>query len=752
MLSWIRLILRHRGLVLLGLAAVSLAACFSLSRAVIATSMEKMLLGESAAYESYQIRSAEFGGDEMLIVTHAEPDPLSPPAIDRLEAAVERLEALPEVDTVLSLLDAVEMTDEDGVLTVQSYTDSSRDDPARSATLTQALRTAPGVGGLVISDSGAHGALVVIMRADPERSAEEGPALVDKVTAILLEEGLEELRRGGYLAMMSAVMEQTTTNIMHLFPLATIAVIASVFVLFRRLLPVLVAAGVSLMAVLWTMGFAVVLDPELNIFVSIVPAVVLVVAISDTIHLWSAYLIELGRGRDKITAIESSASEVGSACMLTSATTFLGFIALCLIPTPVYRQVGMVLGFGVSVALLITVTLMPVLMSMLAKPSPPPEGTTRLDGALDRLAAATSRQATPIILAFGAFTAVMLYGASQIHVETEILNRMNPSTAVWQDTMFIRDNFAGSNVIEMYVDAPEGVLEPAVIHGLAALQDDLERLEGVDAVVSVVDVLEQLHTALGGTDDLPASREALAQYLLLFEMSGGEDLDRMLNFERTTTKLIARLDSGAMRQTHFLSEHAAELAATHLPATTTFEATGLTSLFGGFLDDLFTGQRNGLLFSISSIGVMMMLGLRSLRNGLLSLLPNVLPMLAVGGVAGLMWDQVDSDTAIPAMIAIGIGVDDTIHFLVRMRLEAQRAPLPEAIRQTFQFAGRGILFTTIILVLGFLPLALSDYFSIWMMGTFIPLALVVALVTDLLLVPAMATWGLFRFREQSPSL
>ena len=122
-------------------------------------------------------------------------------------------------------------------------------------------------------------------------------------------------------------------------------------------------------------------------------------------------------------------------------------------------------------------------------------------------------------------------------------------------------------------------------------------------------------------------------------------------------------------------------------------------------------------------------------------------MIAVGGTAGLLWDKVDSDTLIPAMIAIGIGVDDTIHFMVRLRLEASRAPLPDAIRQTFRFAGRGILFTTIILVLGFLPLALSDYFSIWVMGTFIPAALVVALVTDLLLVPAMATRGLFRFKR-----
>ncbi|MFT5685489.1 MAG: putative RND superfamily exporter protein, partial [Myxococcota bacterium] len=376
------------------------------------------------------------------------------------------------------------------------------------------------------------------------------------------------------------------------------------------------------------------------------------------------------------------------------------------------------------------------------------ERAARLNGVLDRAAAMTSRRATPIIAGFAIFTGVMLYGVSQIHLETEILTRLSPSTTVRQDAEFIRANFKGSNIVEMYVDAPDGVMDPDIIHGMAALQTDLAELEGVDAVLSVVDVLDGLHGALGGTGGLPESREALAQYLLLFEMSGGDGLDGMLNFERTTAKMIARLNTGALRETSDVAVQARILATEHLPPGTAFEATGLTTLFGGFLDDLFTGQRTGLLFSISSIGVMMMLGLRSVRNGLLSLLPNVLPMLAVGGMAGLLWDRVDSDTIIPAMIAIGIGVDDTIHFLVRLRLEASRAPLPEAIKRTFRFAGRGILFTTIILVLGFLPLALSDYFSIWIMGTFIPAALIIALVTDLLLVPAMATRGLFRFQQK----
>ena len=144
---------------------------------------------------------------------------------------------------------------------------------------------------------------------------------------------------------------------------------------------------------------------------------------------------------------------------------------------------------------------------------------------------------------------------------------------------------------------------------------------------------------------------------------------------------------------------------------------------------------------------MMVVGLRSLRVGLWSMVPNLLPLVALGGFAALVWDPVDSDTLIIAMMAIGIGVDDTVHFLVRYRLEASRTPDREqAISRTFAFAGRAIVTTTVILGLGFAPLALSDYTPMRLMGLLLPAVLVVALVADLLLVPALAQVGWLRFR------
>ena len=176
------------------------------------------------------------------------------------------------------------------------------------------------------------------------------------------------------------------------------------------------------------------------------------------------------------------------------------------------------------------------------------------------------------------------------------------------------------------------------------------------------------------------------------------------------------------------------------------EANALLSLLGWWLDELIDGQRTGIGVSMLVIAVMMVLGFRSLKVGLISMIPNVLPLLYLGGAVGLAYDGVDSDTLIIAMLAIGIGVDDTIHFLMRLKTEMRRtADVQAALTRTFTFAGRAIVITTLILVAGFAPFALSDYYSIWTMGTMLPGVLIAALVADLLLVPALVKVGAIRF-------
>ena len=150
----------------------------------------------------------------------------------------------------------------------------------------------------------------------------------------------------------------------------------------------------------------------------------------------------------------------------------------------------------------------------------------------------------------------------------------------------------------------------------------------------------------------------------------------------------------------------------------------------------------GLVFAFTLILLLMILWMKSVRIGLWSMVPNLLPILTLAGYLGLFYDEVDSDTITIAMIAIGIGVDDTIHFLMRLRFESARSDCSlEALHRTFHFSGRAIIITTAILAFGFAPFAVSDYYSVGIMGTLLPFTLIIALLADLLLVPALVKIG-----------
>jgi predicted RND superfamily exporter protein len=175
----------------------------------------------------------------------------------------------------------------------------------------------------------------------------------------------------------------------------------------------------------------------------------------------------------------------------------------------------------------------------------------------------------------------------------------------------------------------------------------------------------------------------------------------------------------------------------------------MVTLLGSWLDEIVDGQRNGVLASSVVICLLMMLGLRSAKVGLWSMIPNLFPLVVLWGCMALVWNPVDSDTLVVAMMAIGIGVDDTVHFLMRYRVEADRtASTSEALHRTFAFAGRAIVTTTVILGLGFLPLAGSSYIPLRFVGILLPGSLVLALLADLLLVPALVQVGWMRFSQQ----
>lgn len=756
---FVRHVLRRPGWVLGACLLVTLLGGLSASRMVLATSFARMFLGENPGYEAYRAYSAEFEGDELFLIGLDDPHLFEPAGQERLRAAAEAVRAVPGVLRVRSLLDAVLLRPGPlGPVPVRWASEAAAA-PSRVPALREALQADPFAGALLIGRDGTSTSLVVEVTDETARRAEEAPRVVGDVLAACRRfYPSEAVHRAGLVALVAEVLDQTFRAVAVTTPLVALVLLLSVWLLFGRLWPAAISLFVSGLAVIWTLGVAAQLDREFNILMATVPAVILIVAFSDIVHLCSAYLLELGSGRAKDEAILTACVDVGRACLFTSLTTFVGFISLALIPVPVFRILGLVLGLGVALALLLAVVLVPALLALLPEPRPLRAGTTaRTQALLDRVLRGCQRLSTHrpwlVIATFALAAAVTGLGARRLTIETDFSARLHPDNPVRRDADWFEGRFRGTNLLQVYVTAPdpEALTDPAWLAKVAALQRRITDLPQVESTTSLLDGLSLVYRAFPAGRDaapgaLPATRHELGTLLGLLRLNAGQDLRGLVDVPVGRLRLLAFLPGHGMRETAAVAREVDRLGAELLGGAGRVEATGLLPLFGQFLDVIVAAQQQGLLTSSLAIALLMAIGLRSLRVGLVSMPPNLFPLLVLAGLLGALWEKVDSDAISLTFIALGIGVDDTIHFLDRYRLElARTGSRPAAIERTFAFSGRGIVMTTVVLACGFTPFLLSDYFFMRMLGSLLPLCFLVALLADVLLVPALAAVGWLSF-------
>jgi len=727
MQGYFRFVLRHRIAVLLICLLLTVLALFSLSRAIIASSLPKLFFGGDPEYLKFTERAREFGGDQFLIIAFEQRDIRSKAGRERLQRITGRITALPGVVRVSSVLGIQRLREQLNLSGGEGQLDI------------EALASDPLAGGLLISRDGRHTAVLVEFSEDEERSMERAPAIVGGIVEVFLQEGFrrDDLHLGGLLAVVGEMQDQVRRNVRSLTPLVAIILLLATYVLFRRLWPVFLTLVVGVLAILWTLGFAILLNPEVNILLAACPAIILLISFSDLVHLSSAYLLEISRGLKKEDAIFRCATHVGRACFYTSVTTFMGFLGLALINVPVLRQLGVVLGFGVAVALILAMTLAPILFSLLGSPRPTVGvwGSQRL---LDRILRGMHAGATShpwlVIAGFAALVALSLLGMSRIRIETDLLARFSPGNRLRADVEYLNRHFAGIGVLDLYIQIPADVdlLDSSLLRRLGEYQDALERDPAVGKVLSLVNVLREVK--------VPDS-------VLQLAAAASPDLRRLVHPASRRLRLILFLNETGVYGTYEFGLRAAELGKGMLGQGISVEPSGFGYITGGWLEKHIHSQRRAIWISFSAIAVMMALVFRSFSLGLWSMVPNLVPLLALVGMFGFIYDAIDSDLTALALIAMGIAVDDTIHFLTRFLAAGGPENTSQRLKQAYSYAGRAIVMTSLIFAAGFLPFALSDYLSIRVIGIYLPLVMIIALLADLLLLPALLTVGAIRIKK-----
>ncbi|MDD3765115.1 MAG: MMPL family transporter [Nevskiales bacterium] len=563
-----------------------------------------------------------------------------------------------------------------------------------------------------------------------------------------------DIRIMGQVVVNEAFNEIAEHDSVTLVPIMFVVVIVLVGLFLRSFSAVATVSVVIVCSILTTVGVLGWLGLRVNQINVSAPVIILTLAVSDCVHLLVHYLNDLRRGMDKVKAMTHTIELNLVPVFLTSLTTAIGFFSLNSSDSPPFRELGTVVGFGVFGAMAFALTMLPAIMLWL--PVRVKQETRFQQFTLAGLAERVLKHHQLYFFGISAAALVLISFAPRNELNDDTVEYFGKSLEIRQAIDFVQDNLTGIDSIAYSLDAgaPSGINEPAYLKKVEAFKQWLEQQPEVTHVSSFVDVVKRLNRNLHGGDPdyyrIPDDRELIAQYVLLYELSlpQGLDLNDSMNFDKSATRLSVSISNAASRELIEFEQRAAQWLEQNAPE---FNAQGssLSLMFGHIGQNNIYSMLKGSSIALLLIAVTLVVFLRSVKFGLMSLLPNAFPAGMAYGLWALTSGQVNLAAAGVFSITLGIVVDNTIHFFskyLHARRDRGRSP-EDAIRYAFSTVGAALLVTTSALTMGFLILATSDFLVNATMGLMTAMVIGIALLFDLLFLPGL----LMRFDRAKPA-
>ncbi|MBT8063356.1 MAG: MMPL family transporter [Gammaproteobacteria bacterium] len=605
---------------------------------------------------------------------------------------------------------------------------------------------------LLVSESGEVTAVNVVLQY-PEESLTEVPEAVAKARTIAAQIEADYPNLSVYLSGVSmlnnAFAEVGTADMGSLVPLMFAIILLLTFLIIRSAWATLATAVIILLSVVVGMGSAGWLGINLTPISASAPIVILTLAIADSIHILMSLRTLMREGMDKAAAIVEAVRLNFMPVSITSLTTIVGFASLNFSDSPPFWHLGNITAIGIAGAWVLSLTLLPALLAMMPVGFRVKRTSKFYKPAMERFAdfVIARRKRLLVVVSVIALSLVAFIPTLQLNDEwveyfsTDIEFRNDTDSAMAYFGMYPIEFSVGAN-------GPGGVSEPLYLEKLDQFASWLRDQPQVTHVYAFSDIMKRLSKNLHDDDQgyyrIPDNRDLSAQYLLLYEISlpYGLDLNDRINVDKSATRVTATLtDADSIETKQFLSDAQAWLA-DNAPAYMHARPTSAGVMFTYIAERNVINMVGGTIAAVLAISVILAFALRSVSLGLLSLVPNGLPIMATFGAWAILVGEVGFSVATVASISLGIVVDDTVHFLskyVRARSE-RKLSAEDSIRYAFKSVGTAIVTNTVILAVGFAVLMFSDFKVNADMGLLTSLAIVFALVLDFLLLPALLLW------------
>ncbi|MXZ73387.1 MAG: MMPL family transporter [Acidobacteria bacterium] len=601
------------------------------------------------------------------------------------------------------------------------------------------------VGRLVAGDGRAAG--VVINFVLPENQDEAVVEINGYLDALL-----EEARANhpeidyyvtGDVPMHRAFAQATAEDLETRTPLVFLIIVVLATLLLRSVLGTAAVVAVLTFAVGTTLGFAgwtgVVFSPAS----SGVAIIVMVIAVADSIHVVSTVLLELRRGRKRRAAIVEAFRVNTYPIFLTSVTTGIGFLSLNAADAPPFHDLGNYTALGVLCAFVYSMTLLPALLAIL------PMRANRAVGGpaavLDRFAEFVVERRRVLLWSVAAGAVILAAGVPLVELNDNPRQYFDEGYEFRRHSDYVAANLTSLDTLEYTLDAGRegGITDPEYLERVGAFAEWFREQPEVTHVQVFSDIMRRLNRNMNGDDPafdrLPDDGDLAAQYLLLYELSlpFGSDLNNRIDIAKSATRMVVAADSPWYRELRELDARAQSWLDANAPGLAG-EASGLSVMFAHVSQRSIDSMLGSTIAAMALISFLLIFVFRSVRLGLLSLVPNFLPAIMSFGVWGYLVGNVGIAASVMVAIVFGIIVDDTIHFLCEYQKSRREGRAPaDAVRSTFRTVGQALLTTTVVLAAGFTAFATSGFQISWSLGLLVAITVVLALAADFLLLPPL---------------
>lgn len=732
----------HPWPILLALLLVSLGAASQLHRLQIHVSPQGLAMENSPAMTFYESAVATFGAENITQIFVRDHDLFGHDKLDAIRSTIARLEALPYVESTESLFSIPNLRVIDEFVYTDPYLKDNPTTPKQVELVLKEALNNPFVRHNLLSDDGMAMAINVhIKRAEDNPEFDTEAAAGIEAAIAHLETQVDEVFQVGLPYIRTHVRNLIQQDQKTLLPLAVTLLLFTLALTLRRINAAIIPLITAGLSILWTLGGMAALGIPVNVMTAIVPVLLIIVGSTEDIHLISEYQKGTVAGHGRHRAIQYMARRMGLAVLLTFFTSYLGFLSIALNPIQLLREFGLVASTGLAFNFLITASLIPVYLRFFGDRQPTRHNKRHnlADRMIGTVCHLVQHRKSWILLFTVTSLSVAAYGSLSIQINNNILDYFNQGSPVKYRASTLHEKLSGMETFSIILDGniEDTFKRSRYLEEVVEIQRYLESTSSFDSSISIADYLALLNSVVNesGSLQLPDDDEVLGELNVLINH---KNIKGYVTSDFSQTRIVVRHNIYASNN---LNKALAELQSfvdENTDKGLNVNITGESVLTSQATDQMAAGQAKSLGLMLLVIFMVISLLFVNVKAGLLATLPNLFPIVILFGVMGYTGIPLDSATSMIAAIALGICVDNTMHFMVRYNCElTQHKSETKAILTTMREEATPITAASIALFLGLGVMVFSNFTPIAYFGILSGMVILLAYYANFFITPLL---------------